>query len=124
MRKLLAVALPLLLLQPRTAVARQGFDKYKLFGHRTMGCPHSICWCPRAGDALDAQHRKGGGGGRSNWPDTGEPELPLESQWADGLGEGYWLQHGGGGAEQQQQQHDGGICLRRDSWVNKDILFY
>lgn len=114
-----------------------------------MGCPHSICWCPRGGDALDAQRKgcyvggggAGGGGcgsgrrGGSNWPDAGEPELPLESQWADGLGEGYWLhQRTGGGASScgggggaggvVVGDQGGGMCIRRDSWVNKDILFY
>lgn len=80
-----------------------------------MGCPHSICWCPRggSGDALDAS-RKGGRSG--HWPDTGEPELPLESQWADGLGEGYWLQRASSGGVGDNE----GMCIRRESWVNRN----
>lgn len=76
-----------------------------------MGCPHSICWCPRGPDVLDA--RKSGGCGGRRWPplppQEDQPELPLESQWADGLGEGYW----------SHREHDEGICTSRDSWVNK-----
>lgn len=82
-----------------------------------MGCPHSICWCPRGGEPLDfTVVRKAG----RHWPPPlppgqrshdVEPELPLESQWADGLGEGYWT-------TAQQRGMTEGVCISRGSWVN------
>lgn len=61
-----------------------------------IGCPQSLLWCDGDGQAAPATHASGkkrdGATGSENWPP--EPELPLESQWADGITEGYWDQGG------------------------------
>lgn len=70
-----------------------------------IGCPQSVLLCSNKEPTSSKSCTPSKSG---IWLPDPEPELPLESQWADGITEGYW------------NQSEPWVCL---SWIFSSVQF-